>query len=121
MIQKYRSLSSISRSNLYIQTYRSHPFVDVYGANCDKGVAFDLITNILNPNDNEEMGILYLGDSENDNPAFRKASTSIGIISDKRLSPRLDCQYLIEYKHLPDLLRHLIDDRFMFSESLLTL
>jgi hydroxymethylpyrimidine pyrophosphatase-like HAD family hydrolase len=125
IIQRYRSSSSIPGSDLYIQTYRSHPFLDVYSGYCDKGMAFDLIaTKILNPKENGEMyggsGILYLGDSENDNPAFRKASISVGITSDKRLAPQLDCEYLIGYKHLPEFLRHLAGNRFMFSESLLT-
>jgi HAD superfamily hydrolase (TIGR01484 family) len=122
IIQKYKSSSPISRSNLYIQKYRSHPFLDVYSAYCDKGMAFDLITeNILNPKDNEEMDTLYLGDSENDNPAFRKASISVGIISDKTLNPKLVCQYLIEYKHLPKFLGHLAGNKFVFLERLLDL
>lgn len=67
------------------------------------------------------LSILYLGDSENDNPAFRKASISVGIISDKSSNPKLDCQYLIEYKHLPKFLGHLADNKFVFSERLLNL
>jgi hydroxymethylpyrimidine pyrophosphatase-like HAD family hydrolase len=122
MIQKHKALSPIPRSNLYIQKYSSHPFLDVYAVYCDKGMAFDLITTrILNHKHNEEISVLYLGDSENDNPAFRKASISVGIISDKRLAPKLDCQYLIKYKHLLEFLRNLADNRFMFSESLLNL
>ena len=30
---------------------------------------------------------MYLGDSENDNPAFEKAGVSIGVRSDERLNP----------------------------------
>jgi hypothetical protein len=85
-------------------------------------MAYDLVsTKILNPNDNGEMGILYLGDSENDNPAFRKASKSIGIISDKRLGPKIDCQYLIEFEYLSDFFEQLAENRFVFSEDLLNL
>jgi trehalose-6-phosphatase len=65
-------------------------------------------------------GILYLGDSENDNPAFSKASVSVGITSDKRLTPKLDCQYLIEFKNLSEFIRHLAEAEFVFSEDLLT-
>jgi hypothetical protein len=51
---------------------------------CDKGMAFDLVADdILNIKSSGEKGngdgTLYLGDSENDNPAFSKASVSIGI------------------------------------------
>lgn len=122
MIQKHKALSSTPNSNLYIQKYSSHPFLDVYAVYCDKGMAFDLIANsILNPEDNGEMSILYLGDSENDNSAFNRASISIGITSDKRLTPKLDCQYLIEFKQLPDFLKHLEENKYIFSESLLRL
>jgi len=41
---------------------------------------------------------MYLGDSENDNPAFRKAGISIGIRSDARVNPRLDCSYFLDYE-----------------------
>ena len=85
-------------------------------------MAFDLVTGrILNPKDNVQMDILYLGDSENDNPAFRKASLSVGIISDKRVNPKLDRQYFIEYEHLPKFLGYLADNRFVFSERHLDL
>jgi phosphoserine phosphatase len=42
-----------------------------------------------------QMTVMYLGDSENDNPAFRKADTSIGIRSDPKLNPKLDCDYVL--------------------------
>jgi HAD superfamily hydrolase (TIGR01484 family) len=118
IIQKYRSLSTRSISDLYVLTYRSHPFLDVYSLYSDKGMAFDFISaNVLDAKNNK--GILYLGDSENDNPAFRKASVSIGIISDKRLAPKLDCQYMLEFKNLVSFLKNLLKAKFVFSEDLL--
>jgi hypothetical protein len=39
-------------------------------------------------------------DSENDNPAFRKADVSIGVRSDKRVNPKLDSKYTIEFSEL---------------------
>jgi HAD superfamily hydrolase (TIGR01484 family) len=123
MIQKYRSFSSVSTTDLYVLTYRSHPFLDIYALYCDKGMAFDfVVSDILSIKNNElgrGRGILYLGDSENDNPAFRKASVSVGVISDKRLTPMLDCQYLIEFDNLSYFLEHLIRNKFIFSEGLL--
>lgn len=46
-------------------------------------------------------------------------SISVGITSDKRLAPKLGSQYLIGYKRLPEFLRHLVGNRFMFSENLI--
>jgi hypothetical protein len=64
--------------------------MDIYALYCDKGMAFDFVTSeILNIKSNGDEGarvggarvggarvggILYLEDSENDNPEFRKVS-----------------------------------------------
>jgi hydroxymethylpyrimidine pyrophosphatase-like HAD family hydrolase len=106
--------------NLYIQTYSSHPFIDVYSTNCDKGLAFDnVISRIRYVGNNNEGNILYLGDSENDNPAFRRADVSIGIKSDERLNPKLECEYSINYSELSPFLKRLQNNEFIFSNSFL--
>ena len=68
-----------------------------------KGIAYDNIKKIIHDSSNKfgNNKILYLGNSENDNPAFRKADVSIGVKSDERLNPKLDCQYLIRFNQLP--------------------
>lgn len=58
---------------------------------------------------------MYLGDSENDNPAFRKADISIGIRSHERLNPNLDCRYTVFFDKLAGLLEKLRNDNFVFS------
>ena len=63
---------------------------------------------------------MYLGDSENDNLAFRKSDISVGIRSDTRLNPILDCKYKINFNRLPLFLSSLIDNDFIFSEDLLS-
>jgi hypothetical protein len=64
---------------------------------------------------------MYLGDSENDNPAFRKSGISIGIRSDSRLNPILDSGYMLDFNQLPIFLKGLIDNNLIFSEELLTI
>jgi HAD superfamily hydrolase (TIGR01484 family) len=110
--------NSPSKYRPFIQTYSSHPFLDVYGVKCNKGLAFD---NVLSQLNQEERGvnIMYLGDSENDNPAFRKSDISIGIHSDTRLNPILGCKYMLDFNQLPLFLRSLMDNDFIFSEDLL--
>lgn len=54
----------------------------------------------------------------NDNPAFRKSDISIGIRSDTRLSPKLDCKYMLDFNQLPLFLRELMNNDFIFSDSL---
>lgn len=112
--------NSSSKYRPFIQTYSSHPFLDVYGVECNKGLAFD---NVLSQLKQGERGgnIMYLGDSENDNPAFRKSGISIGIRSDLRLNPILDSRYMLDFNQLPIFLKGLIDNNLIFSEELLTI
>src|SRR5215207_9195874 len=110
--------NSSSKDRPFIQMYSSHPFLDVYGIRCDKGSAFDNILSLL---ERKEGGIrvMYLGDSENDNPAFRKSDISIGIRSDTRLNPVLDCKYMLDFNQLPIFLKSLMDNDYIFSKELL--
>ena len=62
---------------------------------------------------------MYLGDSENDNPAVRKSDISIGIRSDARLNPMLHCKYMLDLGQLPSFLRGLMNNDFIFSEDIL--
>ncbi|MGI0044542.1 MAG: hypothetical protein ACRD47_12615, partial [Nitrososphaeraceae archaeon] len=113
------------RRKPYIQTYTSHPFLDLYAVECDKGLAFDYLfkrntnNHTLSDSVTNTGKVLYLGDSENDNPAFRRSDTSIGISSDKRLNPKLACKYNIEFKHLSIFLNRLLENGLIFSENLL--
>jgi hydroxymethylpyrimidine pyrophosphatase-like HAD family hydrolase len=107
---------------LLVQRYSSHPFIDIYSAMCSKEIAYDNISKIIHDSNGPKFrngNILYLGDSENDNPAFRKADVSIGVRSDERLNPKLDCQYLINFNELPKFLMNLLKNDFNFSERLL--
>jgi HAD superfamily hydrolase (TIGR01484 family) len=112
------NLSSNGRP--FMQKYSSHPFLDVYGVECDKGLAFDSVLSHLEEKKEGRINVIYFGDSENDNPAFRKSDISIGIRSDTRLNPLLDCKYMIDFRQLPMFLRGLMDNNYIFSEELLT-
>ncbi len=107
-------------SHLFLQEYSTHPFVDVYIAKVSKGDAFDIVVSKLSQISDIRGQIMYLGDSENDNPAFRKSDISIGVVSDERLRPALDCTYTIKFENLSVFLKRLVDNNYIFSESLLT-
>ena len=64
---------------------------------------------------------MYLGDSENDNPAFRISDISIGIRSDTRLGSLRDCKYMLDFNQLPIFLRSLMDNNYIFSETFISL
>lgn len=104
---------------IYIEKYSTHPFVDVYSIECNKGIAFDTVIAELGYASANGKGTLYLGDSENDNPSFRKAGISIGIRSDARINPKLDCGYFLDYEQLSSFLKKLRNNDYLFSEELL--
>ena len=105
--------------DIYIQKYSEHPFVDVYSIAINKGVAFDTIISELRYISIDGKDTMYLGDSENDNPVFRKAGISIGIRSDARVNPKLDCSYFLDYERLSYFLMKLRKNNFIFTEDLL--
>jgi HAD superfamily hydrolase (TIGR01484 family) len=105
--------------DIYVQKYSTHPFVDIYSTECNKGMAFDTVISELRYVSVDAKGTLYLGDSENDNPAFKKAGISIGIRSDVRVNPKLDCSYFLDYEQLSSFLMKLIKNDFIFTEELL--
>ncbi|MGD9532210.1 MAG: hypothetical protein AB7V56_00365 [Candidatus Nitrosocosmicus sp.] len=125
--EKAELIKKMSNRNLdyylkkfFIQEYATHPFIDIYGTKTNKGDAYDcVVSEIFNLN-NGIGKVMYLGDSENDNPAFRKTDISIGINSDDRLRPDLKCKYNLNYQDLPNFLRNLSQNNFEFNTSLLT-
>src|SRR5918911_1185664 len=101
IFEKQRELEQQDRPNsIHIQTYATHPFIDVYAAKCDKGIVYDVIISKILKINSAIQKVMYLGDSENDNPAFRKADVSIGVKSDERLNPNLDCNYSMKFDKL---------------------
>lgn len=60
---------------------------------------------------------MYFGDSENDNPAFRLADISIGVLSDPRLKARLECDYILDYDKLARFLQRLMQSNLIFSRD----
>jgi hydroxymethylpyrimidine pyrophosphatase-like HAD family hydrolase len=103
---------------IFVQKYAAHPFIDVYSFKTSKGEAYDYVSSEI-VNTSHNLGqILYLGDSENDNPAFSKADISIGISSDDRLKPNLKYKYNLKFENLSLFLKRLTANDFEFSESI---
>lgn len=105
--------------DMYVQKYSTHPFVDIYSTESNKGMAFDTVIAELGYSAADCEGTLYLGDSENDNSAFRRAGISIGIRSDPRLNPKLDCSYFLDYEQLSSFLMKLRNNGYLFNDELL--
>ncbi len=106
-------IDSTLPNELYLQSYSDHPFLDVYSFKCDKGEVMGSMIRSLNLGNSGK--VLYLGDSENDNPAFHKADLSIGIHSDSRIRTKLDSDYIIEFNELRPFLQKLDAEDFVFN------
>jgi hydroxymethylpyrimidine pyrophosphatase-like HAD family hydrolase len=113
----FKEEHDLNEDELIIQTYKNHPFIDLYSCLCSKSMAFDSLTKISDMT--KDNKILYLGDSENDNPVFKKADISIGIKSDKRINTKLECKYYLDYENLVWFLYRLNSNNFIFTEDLL--
>ena len=112
-IYEYIKKNSPLTNTLHIQTYLTHPFLDIYSIDCNKGNVVTEVRKLLNLGNNKN--ILYLGDSENDNPAFRKADLSINIKSDERINTKLDSHYTLEFNQLSYFLLKLHNEDFNFT------
>ena len=93
---------------LEVITYTGQPFMDVFPCPPDKGGALEKLKNIFQL----PGGILYMGDSKADNPAFKAADISIGVVHNET-PPNLECQYLLDFKDMAIFLNGLIDNKLI--------
>ena len=112
-IQEFIKIQSLSTNNFHIQSYLTHPFIDVYSVHYNKGNILTSIRSLLKLGNDKK--ILYLGDSENDNSAFKKADLSINIKSDERIDTKLDSHYTLEFNELSYFLLKLHNENFNFT------
>ena len=112
-IYEYIKINLPQNNKLYIQEYLTHPFLDIYSIYCNKGDIVNEIRALLDLD--RTKNILYLGDSENDNSAFRNADLSINIKSDERLNTKLDSYYSLEFNQLSYFLIKLHKENFNFT------
>ncbi|MBM3898393.1 MAG: HAD-IIB family hydrolase [Thaumarchaeota archaeon] len=100
---------------LYVVESDANPFADVYPIKVDKGTALARVKNELGLNG----PIMYLGDSEFDNPAFKLADISIGIVH-KEMNPNLLSRYQMEFSKLETFFSRLLTANFDFRTSMLS-
>jgi HAD superfamily hydrolase (TIGR01484 family) len=103
------------KQGLYVVESDVSPFANIFPMKIDKGEAFTKLKKELGV----EGPIMYLGDSEADDPAFKLAEISVGV-KHRRIMPKLQCKYRIEFFELENLLTELIDSDFDFQEKMAT-
>jgi trehalose-phosphatase len=99
---------------LYVIEYKGQPYIDVYPYYIDKGNALSRLKRkfgIVN-------GVVYLGDSIVDNPAFKIADIGIGVYhKEKELVNKLECNCLINYEEVAKFLQHLLKENLVFGRD----
>jgi hydroxymethylpyrimidine pyrophosphatase-like HAD family hydrolase len=105
-----RILTSFQRLPLSVVEYRGQPFFDVYPCRVDKGKALVSLKRTLGLCD----GIMYLGDSKVDNPAFKVADVGIGV-RHAESAYDLQSQYYINFEDVPGFFLKLASNDMLFS------
>jgi len=107
-------LASCKEQGLYVVESSISPFANIFPMKVSKGDAFAKLRmemKVPGP-------VIYLGDSEADNPAFQLADISIGI-KHRRTVPELLCKYVLEFFELDSFLSKLIDADFDFRDGMI--
>ncbi len=106
-------LTFCKEQGLFVVESEISPFANVFPFQVDKGAAYLKLRT--------ELGVtgptMYLGDSEIDDAAFQLAEVSVGI-KHRRVMPRLQCKYRVEFLELEGFLSNLIDADFDFQEDM---
>jgi hydroxymethylpyrimidine pyrophosphatase-like HAD family hydrolase len=89
-------LQLAGRLGLKVLRYARRPLADVYGAGADKGSAVRLLKAFLGV-----RYIVYVGDSENDLPAWREADVKILVRHSLNCDLRVDGAIPVSYQELP--------------------
>jgi len=92
--------------------YTGRPYTDVYLEHVDKGQAFLTLRRELKVNG----PIMYLGDSELDNPAFNLAEVSVGILH-KETPLKLDCEFFIQFSDVGAFFQELWRNNLTFDSK----
>jgi HAD superfamily hydrolase (TIGR01484 family) len=101
---------------LFTIEYEGQPFFDIFPCSVDKGRALLELKQKLGLQD----GILYMGDSSVDNPAFEVADIALGVIREETPDD-LVCNYFVKFEDVATFLQGLLKNGFRFSPKLPTI
>lgn len=107
-----RILASCQRPPLTVIGYEEQPFFDVYPCHIDKGKALAGMKRKLNL----RSGVIYMGDSKVDNPAFKVADIGIGV-SHEESAGELTCDYYVKFENVAKFFQHLVENNLVFDEG----
>jgi len=91
----------------------NQPYFDVFPCKINKGDALLHLKEKLCLLD----GILYMGDSKTDNPAFELANVALGVLHTETPAG-LACDYFVKFEDVADFLGALFQSNFIFNPEL---
>ncbi|MFH0848797.1 MAG: trehalose-phosphatase [archaeon] len=103
-------LGPFKEHGLAVLQYPGRPYVDIYPKRIDKRRAFLVLKRELKI----EGPIMYMGDSELDEAAFRVADVSIGVLHDESAS-KLSSQFFAKFDHIGRFLVELYRNKLVFN------
>lgn len=106
----YQILTYCETLPLTTVKYEKQPFFDVFPCPVDKGRALLVLKEELEILD----GILYMGDSVLDNPAFKKVDVAVGVLHGEN-SATLCCDFYVKFEDVPEFLRNLLENDFRIN------
>ena len=107
-----RVMASCQKPPLNVIRYEGQPFFDVYPCRVDKGRALAGLKRDFGL----QHGVMYLGDSKVDNPAFKVADISIGVRHGES-SADLLCDYYVKFEDVSSLLQRLVVNNLVFNKD----
>jgi len=105
-------LEPFEEQGFKVLRFTGRPYIDVYLEGVDKGQAFLTLRRKLKVNG----PIMYLGDSELDNPAFNLADISIGVLHEETPS-KLDCEFFVQFSDVGAFIEELWRDNLTFDSK----
>jgi len=86
---------------------------DIISNASDKGQAVKTLRSMLGV----RGGLMYMGDTQADNPALLAADIGVGVVEDGSASD-LECEYFVKKNHVPMFLSALLENNMLFSDRL---
>ncbi|MBI2980402.1 MAG: HAD-IIB family hydrolase [Chloroflexi bacterium] len=105
-------MADCQKPPLNVIKYEGQPFFDVYPCRTDKGKALTKLKRNLGVQD----GVMYMGDSKVDNPAFKVADIGIGVLHGESAA-KLVCDYYIKFENVVSFLQRLAENSLVFSQD----
>lgn len=98
---------------LNVVRYQHQPFLDVYPVRVDKGSALAELLRAMKVKD----GVLYMGDSEADDPAFERSNVSIGVIHEENYMKTFTCDFYVKFQDVSVFLLRLLENNLVFESN----